>query len=67
MENVGIQIVLLSVIIGGIIMIDFVVFHFKDISIILCLIGLYISVIEAGLSLGDIICKIIYGDDDNNE
>lgn len=48
-------------------MIDFVVFHFKDISIILCLIGLYISAIGAGLSLGDIICKIIYGDDDRNE
>ena len=32
-------------------MIDFVVFHFKDISIILCLIGLYISAIGAGLGV----------------
>lgn len=48
-------------------MIDFVVFHFKDISIILCLIGLYISAIGAGLSLGDIICKIVYGDDNKDE
>ena len=48
-------------------MIDFVVFHFKDISIILCLIGLYVSTIGIGTSLGDIICKIIYGDDDKDE
>ena len=67
MENVGIQIILLIVIIGGIIMINFLLSNAREIAIVTCILGLYVSSIGIGTSLGDIICKIVYGDDDKDE
>lgn len=48
-------------------MINFLLSNAKEIAIVTCILGLYVSSIGIGTSLGDIICKIIYGDDDKDE
>lgn len=48
-------------------MINFLLSSAREIAIVTCILGLYVSTIGIGTSLGDIVYKIVYGDDDKDE